>query len=205
MDKNDSPEKIRKYLKKTFGMTPKMATFCCEYVVDFNATAACRRAGYSARTANQKSNELMRHPKVAAAIEYLQGRQQRLCDIEVDDVVRQLVNIAFFDPRELFDDAGEPIHVSALSDKAAMAIQAVKVTTIGNSEVGRGTVMEYRMADKNSAADKLMKHLGGYLADNKQRGLAEVSTEELQQELQRQLAGAGIELNDLLGAKPRAH
>jgi phage terminase small subunit len=50
-------------------MTPKQAAFVDEYVVDFNATQAAIRAGYSERSAYNIGYQTLHHPEVAIAIE----------------------------------------------------------------------------------------------------------------------------------------
>ena len=55
-------------------MTPKQQRFVAEYLVDLNASAAARRAGYSGRTANRIATELLSKPVIAEAI--IGGRQQ---------------------------------------------------------------------------------------------------------------------------------
>ena len=51
---------------------PKRQRFVEEYVVDGNATAAARRAGYSARTAKQQGSRLLTFVDVAMAVAELQ-------------------------------------------------------------------------------------------------------------------------------------
>lgn len=50
------------------GMTPKQQRFVEEYMVDLNATAAAKRAGYSARTAEWQGPQLLGKTHVAAAV-----------------------------------------------------------------------------------------------------------------------------------------
>ena len=50
-------------------MTPKQAAFVNEYLVDFNATQAAIRAGYSERSAYNIGYCNLRHPEVAVALE----------------------------------------------------------------------------------------------------------------------------------------
>jgi phage terminase small subunit len=54
-------------------LTPKQSRFCEEYCKDLNATAAARRAGYSAHTANEKGSQLMALPHVRAEVDRLQA------------------------------------------------------------------------------------------------------------------------------------
>ena len=50
-------------------LTDKQAAFVDEYLVDMNATAAARRAGYSEKTARQMGSENKQKPYIAKAIE----------------------------------------------------------------------------------------------------------------------------------------
>lgn len=50
------------------GLTPKQQRFVEEYLIDLNASAAARRAGYSARTAEQQGPRLLGNVEIAAAI-----------------------------------------------------------------------------------------------------------------------------------------
>lgn len=50
------------------GLTPKQQRFVEQYLVDLNASAAARRAGYSAKTAEWQGPQLLRKTHVAAAI-----------------------------------------------------------------------------------------------------------------------------------------
>lgn len=49
-------------------MTPKQQRFVEEYLVDLNASAAARRAGYSPRTADAIGRENLGKPTIASAI-----------------------------------------------------------------------------------------------------------------------------------------
>ncbi|MFO1268568.1 MAG: terminase small subunit [Rubrivivax sp.] len=49
-------------------MTPKQQRFVEEYLVDLNASAAARRAGYSVRTAEWQGPQLLGKPHVASAV-----------------------------------------------------------------------------------------------------------------------------------------
>ncbi|MEY2654295.1 MAG: hypothetical protein RLZZ524_1323 [Pseudomonadota bacterium] len=56
------------------GLTPKQQRFVEEYLVDLNASAAARRAGYSARTSEQQGPRLLGKVEVASAV--VAGRQR---------------------------------------------------------------------------------------------------------------------------------
>lgn len=75
-------------------LTDKQARFVEEYLIDTNATQAAIRAGYSAKTAKPKGNELKKHPAIAAAIEAGLANLSERCQVTQDDVIRGLLTEA---------------------------------------------------------------------------------------------------------------
>ena len=59
-------------------LTAKQSRFCQEYVVDFNATQAYIRAGYSDSGAAQSASALLTNPKI----------QEELADLQAEDAAR---------------------------------------------------------------------------------------------------------------------
>lgn len=72
-------------------MTPKQQRFIDEYQVDLNATAAAKRAGYSAKTAHVQDPRLLDNVSVAAAIQAAQAEVSKRVEVTVDDVVAGLL------------------------------------------------------------------------------------------------------------------
>lgn len=50
--------------------------------------------------------------------------------------------MAFFDPRKMFNDAGESLHISQLDDDTAAAIAGLEVVTKGSREVGVAEILK---------------------------------------------------------------
>ena len=71
-------------------MTPKMQRFVDEYIIDLNATQAAIRAGYSAKSAAQIADEILRKPQIRGAIEKRQGKIRERAEITLDDILREL-------------------------------------------------------------------------------------------------------------------
>ncbi len=76
--------------KRDSGLTPKQDTFCREYLVDLNATAAARRAGYSNGTAHVQGPRLLANVRVAERIEELQSEAAERAEVTVDEVIEML-------------------------------------------------------------------------------------------------------------------
>jgi len=72
-------------------ITPKQQRFVAEYQIDLNATAAAKRAGYSAKTAKSQGQRLLTNVDVAAAIQVAQIEISKRVEVTVDDVVAGLL------------------------------------------------------------------------------------------------------------------
>ena len=80
-------------------LTPKQKRFVAEYLVDLNATAAAKRAGYSQKTAHSIGQENLTKPEIQSAIQEEQTERQRRTKITQDMVLREAAKLAFFDIR----------------------------------------------------------------------------------------------------------
>jgi phage terminase small subunit len=71
-------------------LTPKKQLFVAEYTVDWNATQAAIRAGYSKKTAYSIGNELLNKPEIQAAIKaHLDGRAKK-CEVTAESLIAEL-------------------------------------------------------------------------------------------------------------------
>lgn len=66
-----------------------------EYLKDLNASAAARRAGYSAKTANRIGQENLTKPDISKEISRLKAERKERVMAEADDVLRELISLAF--------------------------------------------------------------------------------------------------------------
>lgn len=164
-------------------LTPKQEIFVREYLIDLNATQACIRAGYTPTNADKFGHELLGKPLVREAIEKAKNKRAHRTELSQDRVLMEIARLAFIDPRQAFNkDTGTLKNVHEWPDEVAAAISSIKVNEVKDAE-GNVTVQvkEVKFWDKNSAADKLMKHLGAYEIDNKQKSpLQDLSRDTLQ-------------------------
>lgn len=144
-------------------LTPRQRRFAEEYCVDLNATAAYVRAGYSARgnSAEAAASRLLSNVKVQSIIEQKQKEISKQCEVTAEKVIREVSKLAFSDVRKLFNADGslKPIH--ELDDATAAAIASIEVDLTG--------VRKIKVWDKNSAQERLCKHLGLFREDNGQK------------------------------------
>lgn len=76
-------------------LTAKQEVFVREYLVDLNGTAAALRAGYSPRRAPFTASELLKKPKVAAALEKAMKARAEHTELTANMVLQELRKIGF--------------------------------------------------------------------------------------------------------------
>ena len=152
-------------------LTPKQQRFVSEYLQDLNATAAYKRAGYKARSdgvAASSASDLLRIPKVAAAIATAEAERAQRTGIDADRVLAEIAHVAFSDIGQVLDFTGVDPHLRPARDipeAARRAISSIKVRrTLEGSEADAREVevTEFRLWSKSDALEKLCKHLGLY-------------------------------------------
>ncbi|MDL2224667.1 terminase small subunit [Eubacteriales bacterium OttesenSCG-928-M02] len=143
-------------------LTDKQKKFVDEYLVDFNATQAAIRAGYSERTATVTASKLLRNPRIQ---EYLQERQKDLqerTEITQEKVVAEYAKIAFADISDyanvVIDESGatqvQLTATESLTPDQRVAIAGIKQTANG---------IEVKLYDKQKALEMLGRHLGMFV------------------------------------------
>ena len=75
-------------------LNPKQQRFVEEYLVDLNASAAARRAGYSQKSAVYCARRLMQLPHVLTAVEEGKAARSLRTAIRQDQVLAELYDIA---------------------------------------------------------------------------------------------------------------
>ena len=114
-------------------MTEKQKRFVEEYLVDLNATAAARRAGYSEKTADRTGPELLGKTCVQQAIQArMQDRAQRI-QITQDKILVDLIKIKDYCMDEEHFDAKNVIKVLELCGRhLGMFTDKLKTDTTEN-------------------------------------------------------------------------
>lgn len=98
------------------------SAFIREYLVDKNASAAAKRAGYSEKTAYSAGQRLLKKKKIRDAIDVLIGQQAKRTEITADKVLEGISKIAFVDIRRAYDKRGCLKKASKLPEDVALAI-----------------------------------------------------------------------------------
>ena len=145
-------------------MTPKQARFVSEYLIDLNATAAAKRAGYKNP---EIGRQIITKNNVAAAIAAAIKKREKKTEITAERVIKELADIAFLRSDEVFTIDGDHVTIkdtAEMSDAArrALASASQTVTTSGGS-------ITVKLCDKIKALELLGRHLALF-TDKLQRG-----------------------------------
>ncbi len=172
--------------KSTQTLAPRQARFVAEYLISLDATAAARRAGYSAKSARQQGCNLLSHEGVAAAIAAARAKLAGKLEISAESVVAELAKIGFANMSDYMkvDGDGVPrLDFGALSRDQTAALAEVTVEEftagavaerplleeqahggalkrLGSREVRR---VKFRLHPKVDALRDLGKHLGIFI------------------------------------------
>jgi phage terminase small subunit len=131
-------------------------------------------AGYTPNRGNAgrlKANEVIRK-RVAE----LMGRSAERAEIDIARTLKELVRLGTSDVRRLFDESGALRPVHSLDDETAAAVASVEVVTRPGAEVDENGnreveyVHKLKLWDKNSALDKIAKHLGMFIERHEHTG-----------------------------------
>ena len=93
------------------GLTEKQQRFVEEYLIDFNATQAAIRAGYSARTASAVGHENLRKPDIVKALNEAKQKRCMRTQIDADYVLQRLVEIDQMDVADILNVDGSVLPV----------------------------------------------------------------------------------------------
>lgn len=135
--------------------------------------AKCYKIGHpnaSKKVCEAMGSEYLNHPYTQAYLREKTDAVAEAADITQDRVLKEVFRCGMYDMRNLFDGDGMPLSPKDLDDNIAAAVVGLKVTTVLGEDGGAGMKRyEYKLADKAPAQEKLMKYLGLYEKDNKQK------------------------------------
>lgn len=147
-------------------MNARQERFAQEYVVDCNATQAARRAGYSAKTANEQGSRLLAKASVQESIAKAQAKRAAKLEITADDIAKELRLLGFSNMQDYMrsSEEGDPyLDFSGLTREQAAALAEVTVEDFidGRGEDARNVRrVKFKLTDKRAALVDLAKLLG---------------------------------------------
>lgn len=183
-------------------LNAKQKLFVDRYLAVFNAKDAAVKAGYSAKNAAQTANQLMRNPKIQAAINEKMAPTINRLEVTRERILEEYARIAFASMSsyvKLTAD-GEPyIDLSSVDDDdmAAIAETVVEDFTDGRGEDARDVRrVRVKMHDKIAALRDLAKIQNMF--EKHEQARTDPLTEALEQ-----LTRRGAQTAPIASQKPR--
>lgn len=158
-------------------LTIKQEAFCQAYVKLGDKSAAYREVYNCSRmkpeSVNRLAFALFDNINITSRIERLRIDIEERNKITIDELVKDLSNMVRFDPAEMYDENGALKSIHDMPKPVRQMISSMDIDELfdgkGRDSQRIGFTKKVRLINKLDAIEKLMKHLGGYEKDNKQK------------------------------------
>lgn len=181
-------------------LTAKQQLFVKEYLIDLNASAAYKRAGYKSKNPDVDGHKLLVTPSIQEAVKKAMDKRSQRTEITADMVLQEYAKLAFSNITDYlsvedklvttrFDENGQPItelqqvvnifDTDMVKEDKMRAVAEIKQTREG---------IALKLHDKKGALDSIARHLGmfndkievkGEMTHNVNHDLKKLSPEEL--------------------------
>jgi len=155
-------------------MSKKLSTqricFCEEFIVDFNMTAAAKRAKYSEKTAYSIGSRLLKNVEVQNYIKELLEKRSKRTEITADWVLTELYNHAIADLADYFticEDTGaiQAKSFDAMPEGKSHLLKSIKEDRAIKEDAQGDKVtvydkIQFSLHDKLKALELIGRHLG---------------------------------------------
>lgn len=146
-------------------LTAKQEAFCVAYMTADNASDAYRAAYNTSKmkmeSVNRLAFSLLQDIKITSRIAELRAQCAEKAGVTVVEWLKESWRLSRSDVRNILHPDGKLKMLHELDDETAAAIASVKINAAGD--------VEYKFWDKNSALEKVGRHLGAFAKDNKQK------------------------------------
>lgn len=154
-------------------LTDKQHSLCVEFMKDLNGKQAAIRAGYSKRTASSIASENLTKPDVILFLDHLRREHYVKNVSTIEEIVSNLSDMARFDIADAYNEDGTPKPLHEIPLATRMMIIDIETFT-EKSKSGKNVKIErvthrIKWSRRSEIQDKLLKYLGGYEKDNRQK------------------------------------
>ena len=84
-------------------LTDKQQRFVVEYCIDWNASKAALRAGYSPNGVGQTAFNVLKNTKIQEAIENHKQELAKQCGVDASWMLREMLDVYNADPEDCFE------------------------------------------------------------------------------------------------------
>ena len=138
-------------------LTDKQRRFVDEYLIDLNATAAARRAGYAEGSASVEGCRLLVKDKIKRLVAEKRRQVADRAEISVARVLEEYRRIAFADLRDVVQVRNGQVYIT--DTDTLTPEQAASLSEISQTKEG----IRVKILDKQRALDSMAKHLGMFI------------------------------------------
>lgn len=163
------------------GLTDQQKRFVNAYLGNANLSVAeaAVEAGYSEKYSTSQAYQLLRNPRVKAALDKEMAARARRTRVTHDRVLREIASIAFSNIDDYDVDPNGRVTLRDGADPRAMkAISSVKTTTLLGAEGSQVLKTEFKLWDKGKAVELLSRHLNLF-KDDQEAGAPKVNLAKL--------------------------
>lgn len=160
----------------------KQQRFVEEFCVNFNATQAAIKAGYSKRSAAETGYDLLRNPHISAAIADYMRRKSEAVEVAREELIKGFERIRqanILDFFTLTPDGDPYVDLVAVSREKGYAISELQVDDYkdGRGEDTRAVKrIRLKMDDRQSAGINIAKLQGQFVEKIEHRGTLEIDS-----------------------------
>lgn len=137
-------------------LTDKQEMFCYEYLIDFNATQAAIRAGYSAASASVTGSRNLSNASVSKRLQVLMESRRARVAASADYVLQRLIEIDSLDVADIVDDEGNVLPIKDWTADWRKSIAAIDVSEV---KTANALVKKIRLPDKLKNLELIGKHI----------------------------------------------
>jgi len=141
-------------------LTDRQQAFCMEYIVDFNATQSCIRAGYSSKGASVQGSKLLANTNVASYIDALKKYRAESVGAKAESVIEEVRRMAFIRECDFYHNDGSPKRLDELTEEQRSALSLYTIKSVKNKDGEHEDVPVFKVHDKLRALELLSKYLG---------------------------------------------
>jgi len=138
-------------------LTDRQKRFVREYLVDYNAVRAAKRAGYSDSYAQNAATRLTPQPQIRAAIDAGEAERNRVLQLDTRRIIDEIARIAFANIRNVVHWSADKVEVR---DQAAIPDDALAAVAEFSRSGPDGRNVRIKLYDKGAALEALARYAG---------------------------------------------